>query len=114
MPIPFRVALRLLVLFLAAFSAGAVRGAPDEPPDYELADDALKIVKLDSADTASFLAVRADASGRLFVGGREELYVYEPDDKTVFKPRQLLYTFPKDAWINDIEIRGHDLYVMTV
>ena len=30
-----------------------------------------------------------------------------------YGPRQLLYRFPPDTWVTDIEIRGDDLYVMT-
>ena len=50
--------------------------------------------------------------GRLFVGGREALFVYEPDERGGYRPRQLLYRFPPDSWINDVEVRGNDLYVM--
>ena len=52
--------------------------AADGPASYETADPALRVVTLDSADTESFLAVRLDTTGRMFVGGREALFVYEP------------------------------------
>jgi putative heme-binding domain-containing protein len=83
-------------------------------PDYTVTDPELQAVRLDSAPTESFLAVRADAAGRLFVGGREGLFVYEPDDQGGYRPRRELYHFPKDTWVYDIEIRGNDLYVITV
>jgi putative membrane-bound dehydrogenase-like protein len=82
--------------------------------DYSLADPELKLVRLDTSATDSFLAVRADTTGRLFVGGREELFVYEPDDKGGYKPRRSLYKFPNHTWVYDIAVRGNDLYVMTV
>lgn len=52
--------------------------------------------------------------GRIFVGGRKSLFVYEPDDQGSYRPRQLLYQFPDHTWINDIAIRGDDLYLLTV
>ncbi len=82
--------------------------------DYSLPDPELKLVRLDSVPTESYLAVRADTMGRLFVGGREELFVYEPDNKGGYKPRQSLYKFPNHTWVYDIAVRGNDLYVITV
>jgi putative heme-binding domain-containing protein len=99
----------LTVVLLLAAPCG--RGAE---PDYAVAEPGLTVVRLDSAPTESFLAVRADAAGRLFVGGREGLFVYEPDDSGGYRPRRELYRFPKDAWVYDIEVRGNDLYVITV
>lgn len=87
---------------------------PVGPPDYTLADPALKAIRLDSSEKESFFSVRADSAGRLFVGGREALFVYEPDGRGGFRPRQLLYRFPPDTWVNDLAIRGDDLYVLTV
>jgi putative heme-binding domain-containing protein len=81
--------------------------------DYSTADPALKLVVLDSSPDESFLAVRADMAGRLFVGGREALFVYEPDERG-YRPRRELYRFPDHTWIYDIAIRGDDLYVITV
>ena len=82
--------------------------------DYTPADPELKVVLLDTDPKESFLAVRADGMGRLFVGGREALFVLEPDDKGGYQPRRELYRFPDHSWVYDIEIRGHDLYVLTV
>jgi putative heme-binding domain-containing protein len=81
---------------------------------YTLADRALKVVLLDSSLDESLFSVRADSAGRLFVGGREALFVYEPDDRGGYRPRQLLYRFPPHTWVNDVAIRGDDLYVLTV
>lgn len=85
-----------------------------EAPPYETADPNLRVVTLDSADTESFLAVKLDTTGRMFVGGREALFVYEalPDGK--YGPRTELMRFPNHTWVYDIEIRGNDIYVLTV
>ncbi len=81
--------------------------------DYELTDPDLKVVPIDSSEEDSFLSIRADTMGRLFVGAREVLFVYEPNSKGGYAPRQMLYRFPDDSWIYDVEIRGNDLYAMT-
>jgi len=77
------------------------------------ADPALRLRSVDTSADESFLSLRTDTTGRLFAGGREALFVYEPDGNGGFGARQLLYRFPPDTWITDIEIRGDDLYVMT-
>src|SRR5712671_6381270 len=67
---------------LAAFSAGAEGDAKAQPlprfSDYRLVDSELKLVGIDSDATESFLALQLDSAGRLFAGGREALFVYEP------------------------------------
>jgi putative heme-binding domain-containing protein len=76
-------------------------------------DPELKLVMIDTSPDESFLSIRADTVGRLFVGGREALFVYEPDPRGGYQPKKLLYRFPPDTWVTDVEIRGDDLYVMT-
>ncbi len=76
-------------------------------------DPALQLVTIDESPDESFLSIRADTLGRLFVGGREALFVYEPIAGGAYGPRQLLYRFPPDTWITDVAIRGDDLYAMT-
>jgi putative heme-binding domain-containing protein len=78
-----------------------------------VADPDLKLISIDTSPDESFLSIRSDATGRLFVGGREALFVYEPDTRGGYQPRQLLYRFPPDTWITDVEIRADGLYVMT-
>ena len=85
-----------------------------EDLDYRVLDPKLKVVRLDSSDDDSFLSVRLDTTGRIFVGGRKTLFVYDLDEAGKYKPRHLLFTFPDHTWVNDIEIRGDDLYVVTV
>jgi hypothetical protein len=38
--------------------------------------------------------VKCDSQGQLFVGGREGLWVFEPEGSGRFKPRRELYRFP--------------------
>jgi type 1 glutamine amidotransferase len=94
-------------------ATSATGNASDLSVTYRTADPELKVVKLDFSPDDSFLSVRADTMGRLFVGCREALFVYEPDTKGSYAPRKLLYRFPPDTWVNDVEIRGNDLYCMT-
>ena len=103
--------LHLQELRAAAGGANAERAGPFL--DYHLADAELKVVGIDSDPTESFLALQFDIAGRLFAGGREGLFVYEPAKGQLFQPRQLLYRFPKNSWIYGIAIRGVDLYVAT-
>jgi putative heme-binding domain-containing protein len=77
------------------------------------ADPTHKLTVVDSSPDESFLSLRADTAGRLFAGGREALFVYEPDAHGGFQPRKLLYRFPPDTWITDVLVLGDDLYVMT-
>jgi len=81
--------------------------------DLSTTDPTLEVTLLDRDDKESFLGVKADSAGRLFVGGREALFVYEPDAQGGYAPRRELFRFPADSWVFDIEIRGDDLYAMT-
>ena len=88
----------------------------DETLDYAPADPELKVVRIDSDPKESFLAIELTSAGRLFVGGREALFVYEPSDRSLtgYGPRREVYRFPNHTWIYDIAIRGPDVYVLTV
>lgn len=68
------------------------------------------IVATDS--NSSFLSVRPDGTGRIFIGCRESLLVVEPTAGGYSRPKELL-RFPTNSWLNDIAIRGNDLYIMT-
>lgn len=85
-----------------------------EELDYQVLDPSLKVVRLDSSPDDSFLSVRLDTTGRIFVGGRKTLYAYDLDSTGKYLPRRLLFEFPDHSWVNDIEILGDDLYVVTV
>ena len=71
--------------------------ASGEVPGIHLADKTLKVELIDSDAKEFFLSQTMDLSGRLFVGCREALYVYEPTAKGGFGSRQELYRFPKDS-----------------
>ena len=81
--------------------------------NYRPVDERLKAVLIDHSPDESFCSIKVDSLGRLFVGCREALFVYEPDGKGGYQPRRELYRFPPDAWLAGIEIRGDDLYVLT-
>jgi len=103
------VALAVTRLLVAAEPSSS---AP--PLDYHMVDPALKVELIDSNAGDSLLAIRADTKGRLFVGGREKLYVYEPTASGGYAPPRPLLEFPGQSWIYDVEIRGNDLYVLTM
>jgi putative heme-binding domain-containing protein len=100
-----------VAMFVAtlALAANAAPGGDVSSPDPSLA-----VTVLDSAPTESFLAIKADTTGRLFVGGREAIFVYEPNGQGGYAPRVQLLTLPNHTWVHDIEIRGDDLYFLTV
>lgn len=85
-----------------------------EDLDYHVTDPELKVVRLDSSPDDSFLSVRTDSEGRIFVGGRKTLFAYDLDEQGGYQPRKLLFEFPDHSWVSDIEVRGDDLYVVTV
>src|SRR5262249_47582976 len=91
--------------------AKALPAAPAGPSsrtelDCQPADPRLKVVLLDRSPDESYVAVKVDTEGRLFVTGREGLFVFEPDARGGYGPRQELYRFPADSWVAGIEVRG--------
>ena len=105
----------MVTLFRAAllFSVSAAVAVYGEELEYSVADPELKVVRIDTSTNEAFLAVRADSAGRVWVGGREALFVYEPDEDGGYRPRREVLRFPKHSWIYDIEIRGDDVFVST-
>jgi len=89
-------------------------GSPSPPPgpNLKVDDPKLKVTLLSRSDDDAYMAVKVDGAGNLFVGGREKVFVFEPDGKGGFKPRRDLLTFPKDSIIIGLEYRGDDLYVL--
>jgi putative heme-binding domain-containing protein len=81
--------------------------------DYQPIDPRLKAILLHRSEDESYVAIKADTQGRLFVGGREALFVFEPNARGGYEPPRELYRFPPDSWIAGIELRGNDLYVLT-
>ncbi len=106
----YRQALGSLCLLVGMFSWGALSAAER---DYRVTDPELDLVLIDSSPNESFLSMRTDSLGRLFVGAREAIFVYEPDGRGGLQPRRQVFRFPPDSWVYDIEIRGEDLYAMT-
>ncbi|MBM3999328.1 MAG: c-type cytochrome [Planctomycetes bacterium] len=107
------LAFRLPFFLLIAVGAPHASNAVD-PDRYRLHDPELAVVSIDRSPNESFLSVKADPAGRIFVGGREALFVYEPLPDGGYAARRELFRFPRDSWIYDIEFRGNDLYVLTL
>ncbi|OWK46501.1 LamG-like jellyroll fold domain-containing protein [Fimbriiglobus ruber] len=88
---------------------------PSPPAGAPLhADSPLKVELIHRSVDDAYMAVKADGTGRLFVGGREAVFVFEPDGRGGFHPRKELLKFPQDSIIIGLEYRGDDLYVLTV
>ncbi|HZZ81737.1 MAG TPA: hypothetical protein VFE62_24765 [Gemmataceae bacterium] len=79
----------------------------------EPAEVPLKVVPIETSAKDRLLSVRVDTMGRIFLGSYDTLYVCEPKDDGTYHPRKPLYRFPERTWINDIEVRGDDVYVLT-
>jgi putative heme-binding domain-containing protein len=107
----FRFVLTVLLFSLQA--QAQEKPAGNQKAGFIIAEPGLKSVVIDSDERESFLGLQLDSAGRLFAGCREALFVYEPAADGLYQPRQLLFRFPKDAWVYDIAIRGDDLYVST-
>jgi putative heme-binding domain-containing protein len=88
---------------------------PNSPDrlDFEPADPRLKVRLIDRSPDEAYMAVKCDSEGRLFVGGREGVFVFERKPGGGFGPKQELYRFPADSIIMGLEYRGNDLYVLT-
>ena len=82
--------------------------------DAEMADPELELISIDSDPKESFLAVHLDTAGRIFVGCREAVFAYQPDERGGYRPRQELVRFPPHSWVYDLTVRGHDLYALTL
>ena len=101
-------------IFGAVASSAAPVAAPLASPDYAVVDPEVRLERLDSSPNESFLSMRGDTTGRLFVGGREALFVYESTGDGRFAPRRELVRFPPNSWVYDVDFRGNDLYVLTL
>jgi len=100
----------------AKVAAAATPAAAAEPPpgNHLLPfDKRLKAVLIDRSSNDAYLAVKVDSMGRVFVGGREAVFVFEPNSAGGYEPKRELLKFPQDSIIIGLEMRGHDLYVQT-
>ncbi|HJN11798.1 MAG TPA: c-type cytochrome [Pirellulaceae bacterium] len=102
-----------VALSLALAAILSAIGSADELASYAVPDAALRLAMVDRSAKESFLSVRVDTEGRLFVGSREAVFAYDPDGKGGYRPAVELYRFPSHSWIYDIAVRGNDLYVQT-
>lgn len=107
------VGCRWALLGVLALAAPQVASGADAL-DYAVVDPEVRLERLDSSRDESFLSMRVESAGRLFLGGREALFVYEPTGQGKFAPRRELLRFPPHSWIYDVETRGNDLYVLTL
>ncbi len=98
----------------AASPASAKSNAVVPPPGNQLTatNPKLKVVLLDRSAEDVYMAVKVDSEGQVFVGGREAVFVFEPD-KAGYRPKRELLRFPDDSIIIGLEFRGNDLYVLT-
>jgi putative heme-binding domain-containing protein len=85
------------------------------PAGVQLAavDPRLKVELIDRSESDVLMAVRPDGEGRLFVGGRDAAFVYEPDPHGGYRPKRELLRLPGDSIVIGLELRGDDLYVLT-
>jgi putative heme-binding domain-containing protein len=102
----------LVFLWSGALVTEAVKTGNDGIEGVSLSDPKLMVEKIDTDPDEFFLSHDMDISGRLFLGGREGLFVYERSADGGFQPRQELYRFPDNTWIYDIETYGDDLLVL--
>ena len=101
----------------AVFGAVACSAGPVADPvaslDYSVVDPEVRLERLDSSPKESFLSMRVDSAGRLFVGGREACS-FTSRGRRPIRPAAGVAAVPADSWVYDIEIRGNDLYVLTL
>jgi putative heme-binding domain-containing protein len=93
-----------------AYASGSFQ--PPAGPNLTVEDPKLNVTLISRSDDDAYMAVKVDGAGNLFVGGREKVFVFEPDGTGGFKPRRELLEFPKDSIIIGLEYRGDDLYVL--
>ena len=98
---------------LGIFAALLTLGAAAEAEGIKLSHDNLKVELIDSDEREFFVSHTMDLRGRLFVGTREALFVYERKADGGFAKRQQLFRFPKNAWLYDLEVVDNDLLVLT-
>jgi putative heme-binding domain-containing protein len=89
--------------------------APTPSPGVHLkpVDGRLKATLVDRSPSDVYMGVKVDATGTIFVGGREKVFVFEPNGDGGYRPRRELLKFPPDSIIMGLEFRGDDLYVLT-
>lgn len=84
-----------------------------ETVDARYIDARYKVKLIDRSRGDAYLGVKVDSEGRVFVGAREAVYLFEPDDRGGSRLRQEVCRLPADAIVMGLEFRGNDLYVLT-
>ncbi len=97
----------------ASKQAAAAPFAPPAGLQHVPPDKRLTATLIDRSENDVFMAVKPDPEGRLFVGGREAVFVFEPLPGGGFAPKRALCKFPQDSIIIGLEWRGDDLFVLT-
>ena len=93
--------------------AAAAAPAPPAGLQHVPADKRLKATLIDRSENDVFMAVKPDPEGRLFVGGREAAFVFDPLPEGGYAPKRELCKFPQDSIIIGLEWRGNDLFILT-
>lgn len=105
-----------LIIGIATLCPSQHTEAADPTSDVEgitLSDPELQVELLDTHPDEFFLSHDMDLKGRLYLGSREAVFVYERTKDGGFQTRKELYRFPKDTWVYDLEAFGDDLLVLT-
>jgi putative heme-binding domain-containing protein len=85
--------------------------APADDGGYRLRDGRATVRVLATIPGESLAQVVVDPAGRLFLGGREAVFVVEPGDVEPGLTPAELYREPGDRWFMGLAPRGRDLYV---
>jgi hypothetical protein len=102
--------MKVCILAIIALLLATIHSIAQQPI---AADFKLRSTLIDTYPKEHLLAIRVDTMSRLFVGARDSLFVYEPKKDGSYEPRKIIYRFPSSSWINDIEVHGDNLYVLT-
>jgi len=86
---------------------------PQPVSGISLSDPNLKVELLDTHPDDFFLSHDMDLAGRLYLGAREGVFVYERTPEGDFLARRSLYRFPADTWVYDLESFGEDLLILS-
>ncbi|HVA47628.1 MAG TPA: TIM barrel protein [Pirellulales bacterium] len=84
---------------------------PPPGPNLLPADAFSRSQVVDRSRDDAYLGVKVDSAGRVFVGAREAVYLFEPAPGG-FLLRQQVCRLPPDSIVMDVEFRGDDLYVL--
>jgi putative heme-binding domain-containing protein len=86
---------------------------PTSGVNFNAVDPSVQVDLIDRSRNDAYLGVKVDSEGRVFVGAREAVYLFEPDEAGGYKLRQEVCRLPADSIVMGLEFRGDDLYVLT-